>query len=124
MQQKRRVEAVIFFTFVQSLYNFLSSSTNRWNVLKSYVQKSNEGKPQSENKTVMLKSLSDTRWSARADALRALVISHGEIKNSLEDLMNDKTQTPDTRLTAQGLIKTLNNFQTNLITVLWNEILQ
>lgn len=41
-----------------------------------------------------------------------------------EDLMNDNTQTPDTRLTAQGLIKTLNDFQTNLITVLWNEILQ
>lgn len=40
------------------------------------------------------------------------------------DLMNDNTHTPDTRLTAQGLIKTLNDFQTNLITVLWNEILQ
>lgn len=72
----------------------------------------------------MLKSMSDTRWSARSDALLALVTSHKEIKAALEDLIKDKTQTPDTRLTAEGFVKTLENFQTVLLIVIWNDILQ
>ncbi|GFX08754.1 hypothetical protein TNCV_4227741 [Trichonephila clavipes] len=36
------------------------------------------------------------RWSTRADVLRAQVTNRNEIKNSLEDLIEDNTQTSDT----------------------------
>ncbi|GFQ64638.1 hypothetical protein TNCT_345801 [Trichonephila clavata] len=49
---------------------------------------------------IMLKSLSETRWSERADVLRAQVTSRNKIKNALEDLIEDNTQTPDTRVIA------------------------
>ncbi|GFR09928.1 dimer_Tnp_hAT domain-containing protein [Trichonephila clavata] len=72
----------------------------------------------------MLKSLSEARWSARADVLRAQVTSRNEIKNALEDLIEDNTQTPGTRVTDEGFRKTLQSFQTTLLTVIWDEILQ
>ncbi|GFS90823.1 hypothetical protein TNCV_1004041 [Trichonephila clavipes] len=58
----------------------------------------------------MLKSLSETRWCARADVLRAIVSSHKEIKNALEDLIKDNTQTHATRVSAEGFHKTLRKF--------------
>ncbi|GFQ70800.1 dimer_Tnp_hAT domain-containing protein [Trichonephila clavata] len=78
----------------------------------------------SGEKFLILKSLSKTRWSSREDVLRAQVTSYNEIKNVLEDLIEDNTQTPDTRVTAEGFRKTLESFQTTLLTVIWDEILQ
>ncbi|GFW43864.1 dimer_Tnp_hAT domain-containing protein [Trichonephila clavipes] len=72
----------------------------------------------------MLKQLRETRWSARTYVLRAQVTSRNEIKNTLEDLIEDNTQTPDTRITAEGFRKTIERFQTTLLTVIWDEILQ
>lgn len=39
-------------------------------------------------------------------------------------MIKDETQTPDTRLTAQGFVKTLEKFQTVLLIVIWNDVLQ
>jgi len=56
--------AVNFFGFLQDLYNFFSASTHRWTVLKSKIPAGMDVK--------VPKSLSQTRWSARADACSAL----------------------------------------------------
>ncbi|GFV77893.1 hypothetical protein TNCV_471 [Trichonephila clavipes] len=48
----------------------------------------------------MLKSLSETRRCARADAFRAQVTKRDEIKDTLENLIEYNTQTPDTRYTG------------------------
>ncbi|GFR19299.1 dimer_Tnp_hAT domain-containing protein [Trichonephila clavata] len=72
----------------------------------------------------MLKSLSETRWSAKADVLRAQITSRYEMKKALEDLIEDNTQIPDMQVTAEGFRKTLESFQTTLFTVIWDEILQ
>lgn len=114
--EKASPEATIFFTFVQGLYDFFSASTYRWNILKSHIEKGNEGKPTKDHRKLMVKPLSDTRWSARADALRALKISQHELKDALEELNKDDTQTPATQITAAGFLKTLGNFQTLLLT--------
>jgi hypothetical protein len=55
------LEAVAYFKFVQKLFNFFSSSNNRWKILKECLggQK-------------VLKSLSETSKFARADAINAL----------------------------------------------------
>ncbi|GFR25367.1 DUF4371 domain-containing protein [Trichonephila clavata] len=95
---KACTEAIVFFPFVQGLYSFFSSSIHRWNVLRDYERRSNEQKLKTEHRFLLLKSLSETRWSARADVLRAQVTRHNEIMNALEDLIEDNTQTPGTRV--------------------------
>ena len=47
-------ESVTFFDFLQSIFNFFSSSTQRWNLLLSFFGP----------KSSTLKSLSQTHWSA------------------------------------------------------------
>lgn len=65
---------VKFFDFIQELYNFFSVSTHRWDILKEHLDKNN---------TPVVKSLSVTRWSARADALKAFVKGYKTIQKSL-----------------------------------------
>ena len=56
--------------------------------------------------------MSDTRWSARADALQALISSYREIEHALDALKKDITQTPDTQLTAHGFGNKFSNLET------------
>lgn len=55
-------EANTFFNFVQNVYTFFPASTHRWDLLKV---------------SSTLKSLSETRWSARDDAYVDLLIQIG-----------------------------------------------
>ena len=48
-------------------------------------------------KGLVVKKLLDTRWSARHDAIRAIIKSEGAIKDALEELASDEEQTPTTR---------------------------
>ncbi|GFY23476.1 dimer_Tnp_hAT domain-containing protein [Trichonephila clavipes] len=64
-------------------------------------------------------------WSTRTDVLIAQVTSHNEIKNALEDLIEDNTQTHLTReLHLKDSTKHTTKFQTTLLMVIWDEILQ
>ncbi len=67
------VTAVSFFGYLQQLYNFFSASTHRWEVLKSKLEKG----------VKVPKSLSQTRWSARADACSALQTGYPNYKVKL-----------------------------------------
>lgn len=122
--EKACPEATIYFTSVQGLYAFFSASTYRWNILKRHIEKGNEGNSTKDQRKLMIKPLSDTRWSATADALRALKISQHELKDGLEELNKDDTQTPATQITAAGFLKTLGYLQNTLLTVIWDEILE
>ncbi|CAK1586251.1 unnamed protein product [Parnassius mnemosyne] len=63
-----------FFSLLQKLYAFFSLSTYRWQKLvKSLKEKK------------ILESLSDTRWSARADAVSTIHDSHSEVLDTLDD---------------------------------------
>jgi hypothetical protein len=64
------LNATIYFHFVQNLYNFISSSTHRWEILVSHLG------PHLK----VVKHLSKTRWSAHADAGTALNDGYEEIK--------------------------------------------
>ena len=72
--------AVNFFGFVQSLYNFFSASTYRWKVLKECLPKTG----------LVVKSLSQTRWCARADAVQSLYMGYAKIKDALTKLSDEK----------------------------------
>lgn len=53
----------------------------------------------------MVKSLSDTRWPARADAVSALAEGYKEIKKSLKDISEDFIQKLAVKVKAFGLEK-------------------
>lgn len=107
------LQAIIFFDFVQCLYNFFSASTHRWQVLLSFVGKGKK----------IVKQLSGTRWSARADAVTCLHESYDEIKKALESLIMDRSQTKETQNDAQNLTKKMNSFEIVFLTILWKDIL-
>lgn len=89
----------IYFGFIQNLYNFFLSTTHRWYILTLNLNDKNKN---------VLKSLSKTCWSARADAIKALRSGYKEIVMSLDCLINDESQTADTRLSAKNLKNKMN----------------
>lgn len=99
--------AVMFFDLLQKLYTFFSVSTYRWDILKSSV-----------------KSLSDTRWSARDDACKSLNNNWKLIINALENLKNDKSQKPATRCEANGILQKLLSLETAFMSILWGHLLE
>ena len=60
------VNAISFFRFVQNLYNFFAVSTHWWKLLTNSLGQ----------ESVLLKTLSITRWSPRWEAVRALRTSY------------------------------------------------
>ena len=70
------VEAVKFFDIIQRLYNFFSSSTQRWNILKKHVT------------GLALKPICKTRWSSQIDAVNPLRYQLEQIIEALESFLN------------------------------------
>ncbi|GFR25417.1 dimer_Tnp_hAT domain-containing protein [Trichonephila clavata] len=123
LRKKLALKLFYSFLFYKDFTVFLSSA-HRWNVLNDYVRRSKEQNLKTEHIFLKLKSLCETKWSARADVLRAQIASHNEIDTTLEDLIEDNTQTPDAGVAAEGFHNTLKGFQVTLLTVIWDEILQ
>ena len=110
-------EAVSFFGLVQKLYVFFSSSTSRWKILSECLKKSCNNPP-------TVKMLSETRWSARFDAVSSLKIGYTEIKCALATLSADQLQKPSTRMEAQAMFKAMEKLETSLMTEIWYTILE
>jgi hypothetical protein len=107
------VGAVSFFGFVQQLYVFFSASTFRWSALASELGA----------KGLTVKSLSETRWSARADAVRALSAGYKEIRTALSNIASDDGQKGLTRHEADCLEKSMGTLETSFMSDLWSVIL-
>jgi len=107
------VVAVSFFGFVQQLYTFFSASTHRWSVLKESLGK----------KGLTVKSLSETRWSARADAVKALCAGYNCIKTALLDIKSDDGQNGTTRHDADCLAASMDTLENAFMSDFWNVIL-
>ena len=97
---------------MQKLYTFFSASPQRWQKLVKNLEKKK-----------VLKSLSDTRWSARIDAVSAVHDGYSDVLASLEEIINDSTQTNDTRLEARSLQEKLAQFNNIFLLMVWNDIL-
>ncbi|XP_050066296.1 zinc finger MYM-type protein 1-like [Aphis gossypii] len=102
-----------FFGLIQQLYNFFTAFTHRWNILHDNMKQN----------SYTLKSLLITRWSARADACRALNASWSEIINSLLLIKNNENEKCITRNEAKGLYKSLQSLETAFLTVFWTYVL-
>ncbi|KAK4881740.1 hypothetical protein RN001_005059 [Aquatica leii] len=103
----------VTFGVVQELYNFFSISTHQWKILKCNLESK-----------LSIKSLSVTRWSARADASKTLYSCYTEIVEVFQTILDDITEKLNTRLEAKGLIDNLTSLETSIMTCFWNRILQ
>ena len=106
--------AVCYFDFLQQLYSFFAASTHRWKVLINLL---------SSKSIQTVKRMSDTRWSARAYATKALVKGYDEINAAFEEIAEDIEQKSNTRQEARGLADYMNRLETGILAVLWHHIL-
>lgn len=113
------LEAVNFFGFLQSLYNFFSSATHRWNILTTSIEKSDS------NRLLVLKSLSDTRWSCHTESCKALINNYTKIIEVLETIISPNSkENEDTKRNARPLLKKILKKETGYMALLWNDILE
>jgi len=71
-----------------------------------------------------VKRVTTTRWSCRAEATKALKLRYHQIKNALEQISGDVEEKACVRCETEGLISLLNQLETGIYTVFWNDILQ
>lgn len=90
-------EAIKFFSVVQSIYTFLSALPQRSSIILKNMKES----------IFVVKSLSETRWSARSDATKALSLNYEEIRQALIDISLSDS--------LQMLLMKLNHLLKNLI---------
>lgn len=108
---------VKFFFLIQELYNFFSASTHRWQLVNQNIRENGAA-------TLTLKSHSTTRWSADAEATKALRKNYKCICATLSELAGNENETSMTRKEAQSLHDKLNKKETVISIVVWDTILQ
>lgn len=69
------------------------------------------------------KNLSDTRWSARADATKALTPGYKYFQRTLQVISDDESQISFVKIKAHSLHNTLAKLETEILTVFWNDLL-
>ena len=82
---------VSFFGIINSLYNFFSRSTQRWEKLKDAVP-------------LILKAEAETRWSSRTEAVKPIELYLEKIVLLLENMVEDDSQTIDTQSDGQQIL--------------------
>ena len=66
------------------------------------------------------KKLSDTRWSVRTDATKALSLGYSCFRNALEELITDNNRKQTIRVEAQSLANSLNKLEIAIICEIWS----
>lgn len=89
---------------MQQLYVFFSASTSRWSVLQEH--------------STSLKNLSQTRWSRRSDASKALKNNFESVYNALENIALDGDQKAEVRRETSALMDYITKLANAFMTVL------
>ena len=110
-------QAILFFAFLSGLYNFFSASTYRWKLFLTAVKDSGKH-------YLTLKRLCGTRWSERADAVRAARLKYPEIKSVLAEIAANEELKAEVRLQAEGFHSAMNKLETGFMMIFWDKILQ
>jgi hypothetical protein len=71
----------------------------------------------------VLKTLSKTRWSVRADASKGLHKSYHEVVSALTEIGSDEGQTKDVRSEANSIVEKLKTLELVIMICFWNFIL-
>ena len=104
------------FGFIQNLYNFFSASTSRREILTAHLTKCGRG--------LTLKSLSGTRWSARADATKALRFGYKAFQDALNEIQVNNGTPRAAQYEVSQLITVMDTLETAVMTVLWDDLLR
>ena len=106
--------AIDFFGIVQQLNNYFSTFIYRWTIVKKHLGRDLK----------VPKSLSQTRWSARADACVALKEGYKKILSALDELFKDKLQPSLSRNEEHGLQLKPQSLEVTLMVVIWSRIME
>ena len=104
------------FSFIQNVYAFYAASAHRWQKQCDVLRKNGN--------LSVVKRLSDTRWSARGDAVKALTNAYKEHVDLSQELATDKNETVECRRDASAIHEQMNKLDTNIVLVMWNIILE
>lgn len=105
------------FSFLQQLYNFTASSTNRWKQVCGDLTSADE-------RQVYLKSLSGTRWSARAVSSKVVFENYNKIYQSLLKITENQEEKKSTQDEAMALLKTMKSLDMAFMITFWYDILE
>lgn len=109
-------EAFDFFGIVQMIYNFIEGGAVRHGVLEDVLKSV-------RNKVIALKSLSETRWASRAEAVSAITCQLKEIIIAIRKIQ-DTTNVPETKINASNVLRLVLDFKFVLGLQIFNPILQ
>ncbi|KAF2893827.1 hypothetical protein ILUMI_12346 [Ignelater luminosus] len=99
-------------------------STDHRTCIRRFIARSNlKGRIDVEINNQWNTKKRDTRWSARAGAIRAIINGFNEIKSALQKLEEDVSQKRLIQIEARGLYDKMKSFEFCLMTVLWNKVL-
>ena len=76
------------------------------------------------SRPLVLKSLSETLWSARHDAIKALKQHYIQILKSLQNIAEDNEQNTDTINESKNIACKLLELETCILCLFWNDILE
>ena len=107
------VGAISFFGLVQAMYTFFLASTYRWTFMLENLQ--NKDGEREQNSTLVLKRTTSTRWSARADAIKALSHGYSRFQRALQVMAEDVNQKPETIHEANCLLNGLSKKENVII---------
>ncbi|XP_062829405.1 zinc finger MYM-type protein 1-like [Anolis carolinensis] len=103
--------AVDCFSTIQEIFNFFSSSTERWSILSKHVS------------TLKVRPLCIIRWESKIEALLPLRFHIEEVYDALYEASQEQKFGAFGRNTAITLIKKLKSFKFLCCLVTWHEIL-
>jgi len=104
--------SVTFFDKLKALFEFFSRNTQRWNALKTLTA------------VLSVKGSTDSRWSSRAEAVRAVVLELDAIFATSEELSTSTDFTADTRSKAETLLNVMLTFEFLAYWHFWNAVLR
>ena len=107
---KQEPMMVTFFGTIQALYVFFSRSTQRWEKLTNAIP-------------VVVKSESETRWSARTDAVNPVNKYLENILQVLQDMIDNTNETSETKSEATQLYNRMLSFDFLTLLGFWDKIL-
>ncbi|KAF2900682.1 hypothetical protein ILUMI_05505 [Ignelater luminosus] len=110
MLLKQRLKQLVF-SLIESIYVFLSASTQRWSAFKEKVT------------FLTLKPLSDSGWESRMNSVRALRYQVGDVYDVLMKISLNSAKNATTRNEAKFLAKKIKNFKFMVSLILWYGIL-
>lgn len=109
--------AMTFFGTIQRIYTLFSASVERWAILLKHLQQDG-----TSTDGLTVKSISETRWECRLEAVKPIRFQISEINGALEEIGRE-TKDPKIKSEALSLASYEFTFEFVLSTVIWYDIL-